>query len=421
MYALIADGFSYLQSQSGLSLLLLFWYVFIFEIPRYTVNFAIALLFRRHSEDMAPDLLDNERISVIVAGHNEEDAIERCVLALHEQSRPPDEIIVVSDGSTDRMAEKIGTLLRRGLIDSAHATELRAGKSAAVNLADRSVTGEIMINIDCDCSFDRHAFRNIVKPFVDPDIGAVSGNILVRNPQKSLVTSFQAIEYLISVSMGKQAAAQLGQVTCASGAFSAFRQTALHGVGGMDAGGGEDLDVTLRLRQAGWKIDFAESAICYTDVPDTLTALTRQRFRWERDAVRLRYRKHIDLMNPFSPQFNWVELVHEVEFFIFHIVAAIALPIYLVWLFFTYGDLAPIVLVAAQAGLVVMDVFTFSLAAIATPKVRSRTLLPYLLGYSIFNGFLMRFIRIAAYMQEWVFKASYKDTYVPDKVHRVRG
>ena len=126
-------------------------------------------------------------------------------------------------------------------------------------------------------------------------------------------------------------------------------------------------------------------------------------------------------MNPFSPQFNWVELVHEVEFFFFHIVAAIALPIYLVWLFFTYGDLAPIVLVAAQAGLVVMDVFTFSLAAIATPKVRSRTLLPYLLGYSIFNGFLMRFIRIAAYMQEWVFKASYKDTYVPDKVHRVRG
>lgn len=91
--------------------------------------------------------------------------------------------------------------------------------------------------------------------------------------------------------MGKQASANLNQVTCVSGAFGAFRKVDYHAVGGLDAGGGEDLDLTLRLRRTGRKIAFAEDAICYTDVPATTKALIQQRFRWERDAVRLRYRE----------------------------------------------------------------------------------------------------------------------------------
>ena len=81
----------------------------------------------------------------------------------------------------------------------------------------------------------------------------MAGNIVVRNPKASLIAAFQAIEYLISISQGKQAANLTNQMTCVSGAFGAFRRSALEGVGGLDAGGGEDLDVTLSLRKAGWK------------------------------------------------------------------------------------------------------------------------------------------------------------------------
>jgi hypothetical protein len=55
-----------------------------------------------------------------------------------------------------------------------------------------------------------------------------------------------------------------------------------------------------------------------------------------------------------------------------------------------------------------------------TPKANAFALVPYLPAYSPFYGFFMRFVRLAAYLQEWVFEASYRDPYVPQKVHLVR-
>jgi cellulose synthase/poly-beta-1,6-N-acetylglucosamine synthase-like glycosyltransferase len=420
MWQSVSDGITYLVSQSGESLLGLFWFVAIFEIPRYTLGFVsvAALSFRGRSESPLP--ADVGRVTMLIAGHNEADSIERCVQSLREQSRPPDEIIVISDGSTDRMPEKLRRLQERGLIREAHCTQVRSGKSAAVNLALGRATGDIVVNVDCDCTFDRQALKEILRPFGDPRTGAVAGNIVVGNAGHSLTARFQAIEYLISISQGKQAADFTDQMSCVSGAFGAFRRVALQRVGGLDAGGGEDLDVTLRLRKAGWRTLFAAESMCYTNVPETLPALVRQRFRWERDAVQLRYRKHRDLVNPFSANFSMRDLAHEMDFLVFSIGSAIVFPIYLVWLFATYGDLALMILVGAQVGMLALDSFNFVLAAMISPKVKTLGLAPYLLGYSLFYGLAMRFVRLAAYLQEWALEASYRDTYVPSKVHRVR-
>lgn len=418
MWDFTSESLAFLTSQSGSSLFTLFWFVIIFEIPRYTLGFIATLALTLRPRSKQP--YEAARLSVVIAGHNEEDSIERCVMSLLEQSRPPDEIIVVSDGSTDRMPEKLRSLQSRGLIKEAHCTQMRGGKSAGVNLAVGRTTGDIIVNVDCDCTFDRNALKKIIEPFADPKVGAVAGNIIVRNPKASVITACQAIEYMISISQGKQAADLTDQMSCVSGAFGAFRRETLDRVGGLDSGGGEDLDVTLKLRTAGWKAVFAADAICYTDVPETLLALTRQRFRWERDAVRLRYRKHRDLLNPFSKQFDVIELLHELDFIVFNILAAVAFPIYLVWLFVIYGDFAPLILMAAQIGMWGLDLFTFLIAAWMTPKANAMRLMPYLLAYSPFYGFLMRMVRVAAYVQEWVFRASYSDPYVPKKVHLVR-
>jgi cellulose synthase/poly-beta-1,6-N-acetylglucosamine synthase-like glycosyltransferase len=414
----LADGITYLTAQSGESLLRLFWFVAIFEFPRYTLSFlSVAAILFYPKGKQHPYL---GKVTVLIAGHNEEDSIERCVQALHEQSRPPDEIIVVSDGSADRMPEKLRDLQDAGLITEGHSTQVRAGKSAALNLALSRATGDIVIIVDCDCTFDRHALRDILEPFADPRVGAVAGNIVVRNASRNLITAFQAIEYLISISQGKQASDLTDQVSCISGAFGAFRIQALRGVGGYDAGGGEDLDVTLSLRKAGWKTVFASEALCYTDVPEKLGVLVRQRFRWERDAVHLRYRKHSDLINPFSPRFSLRELTHEVDFLVFNLGSAVFFPIYIVWLIATFGELGVIILIGAQAGMLLLDGAAFTLAALVTPRVNAVGLLPYVPGYSFFNGFLMRFVRLGAYLEEWIFRASYRDTYVPQKVHRAR-
>lgn len=419
-YDVIANGLDYLTVQTWESSVIMFWFLLFFELPHYALCFAMAAFLRK------PDLVPSEelrplgRVSMIIAGHNEADTIEACVRNLWEQSLPPDEIVIVSDGSNDTMKKKIAELLHAGLIHNAHSTNLRAGKAAATNLAARLATGDILINVDSDCRFDRHAIRQIVQPFQDPRTGAVAGNILVRNYKETGIAALQAVEYLISISLGKTALDMLDQVTCASGAFSAFRTSALKQVGWLDAGGGEDLDVSLRLRRAGWRVAFAPAAIAYTVVPATLSVLTRQRFRWERDAVRLRYRKHLGFLNPFSPHFSAYELFHEFEFLLFNVVGAAMLPVYFVWLFLTYGEFALIILISAQAVLSTIDVVIFLLAIYATPKAPALALLPYLPGFTLFNSIIMRMIRLTAYLQEWIFKASYRDAYVPDKVHKVR-
>ena len=421
MWPTVADGFAYLSSQSWTGLFALFWFMILFDAPRYVLPFFAAAFFAPGRQTPSHHVNNVGKVSVVLAGHNEAEGIERCVRSLREQSRPPDEIIVVSDGSTDSMPERLKELQHAGVVDHVHCTHLRGGKSAALNLGERWATGDIIVIADCDSTYHRHALKYILEPFADRSVGAVSGNILVRNVAYGLITKFQAIEYLISISLGKKAAAMTDQVTCVSGAFGAFRRVAIDGVNGIDVGGGEDFDLTLKLRKAGWKVKFVADAICYTDTPATLMALIRQRFRWERDTVRLRYRKHADLVNPFSGSFKPSELFHEIEFIIFHIIAAALLPVYIVWLFFTYGEFALMVLLSVQLCLFVLDLLSFILAALATPQANALPLLAYTPGYSIYNGFFMRNIRLAAYIEEWIFNASADDEYLPAKVRLTRS
>lgn len=413
------QGLDYLAAQSFGGLMAIYWFVIFFEIPRYLLLFCLVALLPRRTP--ATDLVDGTSVSVVVVGHSEGRKVETCVATLREQSHRPDEIIVLSDGSTDDMAKQVLALHKRGWIDAAHATELRSGKAAGLNLGARLAKGGIIIFVDCDCTFDRHAIRNIVRPFADPQVGAVSGSVLVRNSFASLMTAFQAIEYVITISLGRQAMDRLGQVSCVSGAFGAFRRQAFTQIGGFDAEGGEDLDLTLSMRTAGWRIRFAHDAVCLTDVPVTVRRLIRQRGRWERDAVRLRFRKHAGMLNPLAPRFAWRELLHEAEFLLFSVIPAVILPFYVIWLFQSYGSFAFSILVAAQFTLMLMDMAIFLIGALVTPRAPGLRLVPFIPGFGLYYGVFMRAIRLNAYIREWVWHASNRDEFVPAKVLRSRG
>lgn len=103
-------GFAFLLSQTTLSIMSVFWYTLIFEFPRYILPFLVAGMVMRSPD--AEALIEEDgtasehpSVSVILVGHNEEDALEACVRSLHEQSIQNFEIVIVSDGSTDRMVE----------------------------------------------------------------------------------------------------------------------------------------------------------------------------------------------------------------------------------------------------------------------------------------------------------------------------
>lgn len=412
MTHVFSDGLDFLLTLRLYEFVALFWFFLIFETPRYGL---ICLLLLVPAGRRGASTFDG-RVSVIVSGHSEARKIEACVTSLREQSRCPDEIIVVSDGSTDGMAAHIAGLRRRGLIDSAHSTDLRGGKAAGLNLARRWASGDVIVTVDCDCTFHRHAIRNISKLFSDADVDAACGDVRARNWRSTLLAAMQAVEYRLSISLGRQALDRIGQLSCISGAFCAVRAETWRRVSGHDAGGGEDLDLTLRIRRAGGVVRFAADAICRTDLPEGPAALISQRMRWERDAVRLRYRKHGGVISPFSREFSLSEAAHELEHLVFAVGAALAAPVYLVWLFVAYGDLAAPVLVAAHGGVLLFDLFLYLVSAVAAPGRSVGPLLLYLPAYSIVYAPLLRLLRCWAYLQEWVLSASEGDSFTPAKV-----
>jgi cellulose synthase/poly-beta-1,6-N-acetylglucosamine synthase-like glycosyltransferase len=419
-------GVSFLLSQSGASLIAIFWYTILFEIPRYSIPFLAAALGQLSFANIAADSTLKLRkpsimpkVSVVVVGHNEADSLETCVHSLCEQSFDQFEIIIVSDGSSDATGAIAARLVGEGLATRSFTLDLRGGKSSALNLAIGACRGDIIITVDCDCSYDRFAIERLLEAFDDPVVGGACGDVRPRNGDTSLVARFQEIEYLMTISVGKIIVNAFDQVTCLSGAFSGFRREALEMVGAFDVGGGEDLDITLKLRARGWRIAFVPTSVCYTDVPVTLGALVRQRLRWERDAIRLRYRKHRAVMFP-NNRFILAEAIHQWEFLLFNVLGAFAFLLYLIWLFVTYGDMAVSVLIAMQLGLLLLDSTMLALGAFITGRPAFWRNLVYVLGFSLFMSYVMRLVRLWAYLEEWLLFGSVRDNYLPYKVRAVR-
>ncbi|MBN9447606.1 MAG: glycosyltransferase, partial [Bosea sp.] len=330
--------------------LAMFWFMILLEVPRYTLSgmavFAASFARKQEPTPAEQRYLDGLKLSVVIAGHNEADAIERCLKSLSEQTRKIDEIIFIDDGSTDGMREIIHKYRLRGQIDIALSNQVRSGKSASCNLGFSLANGDIIINLDADCSYDRDAIARLIEPFTDPRVGAATGSIGVRNYDYSAVTGYQAIEYIVSIGMGKRALDTIDMVVCASGAFGAFRREAIHQVGLLAPGPGEDFDLTLRLRRSGWKIRFAADSWCFTDTPATVAALVRQRRRWDRDTLRTRMRKFRDTFRAGRRRFLLLETFEQCEWLVMNGLVTLVFPIYVGWLFLCFGVGALNILIA---------------------------------------------------------------------------
>jgi cellulose synthase/poly-beta-1,6-N-acetylglucosamine synthase-like glycosyltransferase len=414
---LIQQSWHFLAALPAWSYVALLWLTILADLPRYAFGMqamVIGLLLRdyRHPGPLGP----MPKVSILLAGHNEEDVIEKCVLSLRRQTFTRFEIVCVDDGSTDQTYKIMARLRRAGVVQSVARLELRGGKASALNLAARMATGEILIVIDGDCSFEPDAIEELLRPLTGAEIAASSGNLLVRNWRASITASLQAIEYLISISLGKTFAGALDQVSCVSGAFGAIRRDAWQMIGGMDIGGGEDLDFTMRLRARGFRVVFARHSIAYTDVPATPLALWRQRNRWERDALWVRYRKHGRLIFPLGRDFNWREALHQWEFFLFSIVPTMVFPFYLTWMLTTYGRYGAILLISISLVMFLVDIVAFVGAVLVTGRPIYWRVLPFLPLFGIYQSYVGRMNRLYAYVTELIFSSSLQDNYVPQKV-----
>ena len=92
---------------------------------------------------------------------------------------------------------------------------------------------------------------------------------------------WQALEYITAQNLERRALARLNAMTVVPGAVGAWRRSAIAAVGGYPHDTlAEDQDLTIAIQRAGWRVAYDQYAVAWTEAPETMRALAKQRFRW---------------------------------------------------------------------------------------------------------------------------------------------
>ncbi len=263
-------------------------------VVRNAVTFGGAYLHkRREAKDVASNPPDKTPlVTVVVPAYNEEKALGKTVAALLNLSYASKEIIIVDDGSTDRTLEIAQSYTDSDIVNVL--TKPNGGKWDSLNAGINAAKGEFIVCIDADTLLDHDAVQHLTRHFKDPRIGAVAGNVKVGN-RGGLLTKLQALEYVVGINLHRRSEANLQSVTVVPGPIGAFRASVLKEVGLFEGDTfAEDADITCRILKAGYKTAFEPKAIGYTEAPNSMTNLAKQRYRWYRGSLQV-LSKHKDM------------------------------------------------------------------------------------------------------------------------------
>ncbi len=262
-------------------------------------------------------------VSVLIPAYNEEDVIIYTVNSVLESDYPRLEVIVIDDGSSDGTADLLDAQFGRNpAVRIIH--QPNTGKSAALSHALAEASSGIIVTIDADTAIEPDAISKLVRHFVDPRVGAVAGNVKVGN-RISWLTRWQALEYVTSQNLEKRAFDLLNCIPVVPGALSAWRAEAINDSGGFSADTvAEDTDLTITIRRSGWKINYEEEAIGWTNAPETASTLIRQRFRWTFGTLQAFWKHRDTLARTKYGTLGWVALPN---IFLFQLMLPLVSPV----------------------------------------------------------------------------------------------
>ncbi|HEY6765743.1 MAG TPA: glycosyltransferase [Candidatus Sulfotelmatobacter sp.] len=223
------------------------------------------------------------KVAVLIPAYNEEKVIERTVRAAMNSNYPNLYVIVIDDGSKDRTLEVARAAFAKEeaagqvLILGKH----NSGKAEALNYGIEHIgDAELFVGIDADTIIAPDAISRLVPHFINPKVGAIAGNAKVGN-RVNLWTRWQALEYITSQNFERRALDVLGAVSVVPGAIGAWRVTAVREAGGYHIDTvAEDADLTMALLRLGYRVEYEDMALAFTEAPTNANGLMRQRFRW---------------------------------------------------------------------------------------------------------------------------------------------
>ncbi|RKY92795.1 MAG: glycosyl transferase [Ignavibacteriae bacterium] len=301
-------------------------------------------------------------VSIIIPVYNESKMIEKSVASLLKLDYADYEIIIVNDGSTDD-TEQVATALvgyQKGKLSGIKVSlvnKTNGGKASALNAGIQISKADYILCMDGDSQLSPDSLKLAIRHFSNPKIGAVAGNVKVLNRGK-FITDLQALEYVEGLNMARSAQSFVRLVNIIPGPIGLFRKEALEKAGYYaDDTFAEDADLTLRILAGGWKIYYEPKSISYTEAPENLQQLLKQRYRWTRGIIQS-IRKHKKLMlNPtinFGDSFTLWAMFYEaliwppmnIAAHLFFIVAALAFG-FTSLIFFWWAGLALLDLITA--------------------------------------------------------------------------
>ena len=278
-WATVEGGMMIVRAKVFVAIKCLFIAAIVLTLLRTLIYGVLSLVQKRRAAGQNFDPGFRPPVSVIIAAHNEEKVIAQTVAAVLESDYEDFEVIVVDDGSTDGTLDELRRAFSRDPLVRVF-RQPNGGKASALNFAIAEANHEIVVALDADTLFCSETISKLVRHFSNPKVAAVSGNVRVGN-RKKWIARVQSLEYVCGFNLDRRALDVLNAVAVVPGAAGAWRKSALLEAGGYSLDTvAEDTDLTLAIRRRGYLIRYDEHAVAYTEVPESLTALARQRLRW---------------------------------------------------------------------------------------------------------------------------------------------
>jgi cellulose synthase/poly-beta-1,6-N-acetylglucosamine synthase-like glycosyltransferase/spore germination protein YaaH/peptidoglycan/xylan/chitin deacetylase (PgdA/CDA1 family) len=284
---------SAVESFVGLMFLAAIW----LTVARSVLFGTMAMIEKRVAKRRQFDPDFRPPVSVIIAAYNEEAVIGRTIESVLSNGYPELEIVIVNDGSKDRtldvLQQQFGEDARVRILSQSN-----GGKSSALNHAIGHARHDILVAVDADTIFGPDTIRNLVRHFSDGRVAAVSGNAKVGNRQRWL-TRFQSIEYVYGFNLDRRALDLVNAIPVVPGAVGAWRKSVIEQLGGFAHHTlAEDTDLTLAIRRLGRHIRYEETAVAWTEAPEDVRGLAKQRFRWAFGTLQAAWKHRGATFNP---------------------------------------------------------------------------------------------------------------------------
>ena len=283
-------------------------FYFMFDVPVFMYGIAASVFlisrftFAFFYRNVPVDPYYTPGVSIIIPCFNEEEWIEKTIQCAINQEYPTDrlEVILVDDGSTDRSMERIRHIEER-IINEIGPDRFKVveqprnmGKRHALAAGALLSRFDLLVFVDSDSFLEPDAVRELVQPFRDPKMGAVSGRTEVQNKWTNALTKMQAVRYYVAFRFMKAAESVFDAVTCLSGPLACYRKSLVlkhldawlnQKFFGYPATFGDDRSMTNFIL-AEMRTGYQDSAVCSTIVPSSMRTFIRQQMRWKRSWLR---------------------------------------------------------------------------------------------------------------------------------------